>query len=340
MHLTEEIWTGVKCINKTAAAVLAGALIIGTAGCGSESTEITSAYDIYETSAEYGLTNEEVAGMLESFAGDLCVIGFDDTESTEDLNSEVAEAAAVFNTADEEVTYAQNIHEKIYPASTTKILTAYLAIKYGDLDQEVTVSEESLADLDSGSSLCGLQVGDTLTLRQLLYGLLLCSGNDAAEVIAEAVSGERETFIELMNTEAASLGATDSHFVNPHGLPDDDHYTTVYDLYLLFNAAISEETFTDIISTDSYEAVYEDSSGSEVTQTWNNTNWYLTGDEETPDGITVIGGKTGTTNAAGYCLVLLSTNQDDDPLISIVMKADGRSDMYLLMSELLAEFSD
>lgn len=329
-----------KCINKGIAAAVCCAVILCAAGCGSDSdVVIESAYDVYGTSAEYGLTNEIVASTLEPFAEDLCVIGFDDTDSSADLHTDVAEGAAVFNTAQGTVSYAQNVYETLYPASTTKILTAYLAIKYGDLTQEVTVSEEALADLDSASSVCGLNAGDTLTLEQLLYGLMLCSGNDAAEVIAEAVSGSREEFIALMNSEAASLGAVNSNFVNPHGLPDEDHYTTVYDLYLIFNAAIAQEEFITLISCDSYEAVYTDAAGSSVTKTWSNTNWYLTGDEETPEGITVIGGKTGTTNAAGYCLVLLSENDEEEPLISIILKADTRSDLYLFMSELLTGFS-
>lgn len=112
----------------------------------------------------------------------------------------------------------------------------------------------------SGSSICGLKPGDQLTLDQALYGLMLCSGNDAANVIAEYISGSTDKFAELMNKEAQALGATQSHFVNPHGLPDDNHYTTAYDLYLIFNAAIKDDRFVNYISTKKYTTSYTDAS--------------------------------------------------------------------------------
>ena len=329
-----------KCINKWIAAAMIGVLSAGVlTGCSGKETQIEAAYDVYETSAQYGLTNESFSDMLEPFSKNICVIGFDNSDGS-NIHASVAEGAALFHTTEGTVSYAQNIYEKLYPASTTKILTAYIALKYGDLDQKVTVSEELLKELDVKSSVCGLKAGDTLTLEQLLYGLMLCSGNDAAVTIADAISGSIDDFADLMNQEAQALGATHSHFVNPHGLPDEDHYTTVYDLYLIFNAAISDERFVSIINSASYQAAYTDATGNTVTQTWKNTNKYLNGEVKTPEGITVIGGKTGTTKDAGYCLVLLSENDEKEPLISIVLKADGRSDLYLLMNDMLSNFSN
>ena len=330
-----------KCINKWIAAGLilcmSGCLL---AGCGKEDTNIKSAYDVYETSTKYGLTNSDIATTIEPFAKDICVIGFDDTEADDSVHDYVAEAAGVFLTDSKEVTYAQKVHEKLYPASTTKILTAYVALKYGDLDEMITVSEKALEGMDPSSSVAGIQVGDTLSLEQLLYGLMLASGNDAASVIAEMIAGGQDEFAALMNEEALALGATDSHFMNPHGLPNTDHYTSVYDLYLIFNAAIQNEKFVEIISDSSYTATYTNSAGETVERTWTNTNKYLSGEVEEPDGVTVIGGKTGTTGAAGYCLVLLSENEADEQVISIVLKADGRSNLYLLMGEILGNYSN
>lgn len=327
-----------KCTSKVISFILiCGMLSTFSAGCGKQ--QLSDAYDIYDTSAQYGLTSVNSESSVVPFAGDLCIADSENSDGGQ-MHTQVAEGAALFNTADSTTGYAQNIYKRMYPASTTKILTAYIALKYGDLDQMVTVSADALNGLDPSSSVCGVKAGDQLTLRQLLYGLLLCSGNDAAEVIAETISGSTEQFADLMNQEAQSLGAVDSHFVNPHGLPDDQHYTTVYDMYLIFNAAIKDSRFREIISTKQYQAVYHDASGNEVRQTWKNTNKYLTGEKQTPDGVTVIGGKTGTTNAAGYCLVLLSENEKKEPIISIVMKADGRSDLYLLMSEMLTNFSN
>jgi D-alanyl-D-alanine carboxypeptidase (penicillin-binding protein 5/6) len=174
-----------------------------------------------------------------------------------------------------------------------------------------------------------------MTLRDLLYGLMLRSGNDAAIAIAEGISGDVDTFVNLMNQEATALGAVNSHFVTPNGLHDEDHYTTVYDMYLIFNAAIQNDDFRTILQTTTYNVFYTTSDGTETSQTWNTTNYYLLGKEQAPDGITVIGGKTGTTGEAGYCLVLLSKNEQNQQIISIVFDADARTNLYYLMNEIL-----
>ena len=140
-----------------------------------------------------------------------------------------------------------------------------------------------------------------------------------------------------MNEEAAALGATRSHFTNPHGLHDEDHYTCVYDLYLLLNAALKYEEFETITHTAKYTASYQDASGAPVTQEWETTDKFLNGEAQAPEGVTVLGGKTGTTNAAGYCLALYSKNAQNEPVISIVMKADSSDHLYALMGELLKQ---
>ncbi len=331
-----------RCINKCLSVVLILCLLCLTlVGCSKEDDiKINSAYDVYETSTEYGLTNTQIASGIEPFAKDICVIGFEDTVTDNSVHDYVAQAAGVFLTDSKEATYTQKIHQKMYPASTTKILTAYVALKYGDLNQYVTVSSSALEGLAPDSSVAGIQVGDTLSMEQLLYGLMLASGNDAASVIAETISGSEEEFAKLMTSEAHALGATDSNFKNAHGLPDKEHYTSVYDLYLIFNAAIQNEKFLEIISDSSFTAVYTNKMGETISKTWNNTNRYLTGEYPHPKGVTVIGGKTGTTFDAGYCLVLLSENESEEPVISIVLKADARSNLYLLMGEILSKFSN
>lgn len=322
--------------------ILIPILILGCitlTGC-TDRTDVENAYNLYNTTDTYienaqSQSNTKVSMLAE----DLCVGGTQNTES-EYVISECAESAAVFSVNSGEITYSQNIYEKCYPASTTKILTAYLALKYGDPDEVLTVSEDAMAALDSGSSVCGLQAGDQITLGEALYGLMLCSGNDAANVIAEGISGSMTEFAGLMNEEALALGATQSHFVNPSGLPDEDHYTTAYDLYLIFNEAVKNETFVDIISTKSHDTSYLDANGATIEKTWNNTNGYLTGAYKEPEGITVIGGKTGTTKDAGYCLVLYSKNTSDNPLISVVLKGNSKGDLYKIMTQMLSNFSN
>ncbi len=223
--------------------------------------------------------------------------------------------------------------------STTKILTALIALEESNLDDVVTVSANA-ANQASDSSVCGLKEGDQISMRDLLYGLMMRSGNDAAIAIAEHISGSSEEFAVLMNAKAQSLGATNSHFVTPNGLHDEDHYTTVYDMYLIMNAAVQNETFVEILQTANYTTNYTDAAGNPVTQDWATTNKYLTGTEAVPEGVTVIGGKTGTTGEAKYCLVQYNQNASGEPMISIVFKADCRDNMYLLMSEILKNFSN
>lgn len=147
--------------------------------------------------------------------------------------AKTAEGAGAFNIDTHQVLYSQNLFEKLYPASTTKILTAYIILKNCDLNATVTVSHDA-ANPGHSSSVCGLKEGDVITVQDLLYGLLLESGNDAAIALAEYCSGSVEEFAKLMNSTAKSFGATNSSFVNPSGLPDENHYTTIYDMYLIF----------------------------------------------------------------------------------------------------------
>lgn len=299
--------------------------------------DITSAYNVYETTDAVALSAVSSDSTTSYFANELCV-SEDITLGTDTTDSQVAEGAGAFNLASGEVIYAKNLYEKLYPASTTKILTAYLALKYcSDLDASVVISENAVNQA-SDSSVCNLKAGDVISLHDLLYGLMLRSGNDAAVAIAEHVSGDVGAFAELMNKEALAIGATHSHFVNPNGLPDENHYTTIYDMYLIFNKALENQTFVDLISEKSYDVVYKDALGKTVERTWENTNQYLTGAVNVPEGFTIVGGKTGTTGDAGYCLVLYSYNPSGQPIISIVFKADGKSNLYLLMNEILSNF--
>ena len=287
-----------------------------------------------------GISVSAQAGDKTYFAENLCV-SEDIALGTDATDSQVADGAGAFNLATNSVVYAKNIYKKLYPASTTKIMTAYLALKYcaDDLDTFVTVSEYA-AEQASDSSVCGLEAGDVIKLRDLLYGMMLRSGNDAAIAIAEHISGDVDSFAALMNEEAGNLGATLTNFVNPNGLPDPNHYTSVYDLYLILNAAVQNETFVNLISTKSYDVVYTGADSELIEKTWENTNLYLTGQTKAPEGFNVIGGKTGTTGDAGYCLVLYSDNPAGQPIISIVLKADGKSNLYLLMNEMLQGFAN
>ena len=247
-----------------------------------------------------------------------------------------ATAAGLFDITSRNVIYAKNVHEKLNPASLTKILTALCALKYSNPDDVLTASENVYIS-ESGAVKLGIQAGDTMTMDQALYALLLKSANDVAIMIAEHVGGSVEGFADMMNEMANSLGATNSHFVNPNGLTDPNHYTTAYDLYLICNEAVKYDKFIEIIHTPSYTSVYHDQNGNEKSIDLSNTNAYIKGEAFAPDNVTVIGGKTGTTSAAGNCLLLYSRDNSGNPYISIILQSSDRTTMYQEMTALLGE---
>lgn len=270
----------------------------------------------------------------DTFAKNLCVTS--NNVSLEGYSDDSSlSAAGLFDINNEKVLYADNIHTRIYPASTTKVMTAYVALKYGNMDDIVTVSENAV-NLDEDAQVCGFEAGDTLSMYDLMCGLLLYSGNDAALAIAEHIGGSVDAFVQMMNEEAQALGATNTNFVNPHGLHDDNHYTTAYDLYLMFNACAKNSTFIDIISQKSYSATITSADGDQWTAEWIPTNYYSAGEATPPEGVNVLGGKTGTTDEAGSCVILYNQDMESNPYISIIMGADTKDILYDDMTKLLA----
>ena len=330
-----------KCINNCHIKQLlcitcATAVFISGCGLNNNNAVLPNAYNAYSYQNSY--TNEiETLDAKEFFSKDLCVtnsINF----GMEETDSQVAQGAGAFNVTTQEVVYSQNIFASLYPASTTKILTAYIILRDCVLNDIVIVSE-SVADQPSDSSVCGLKKGDNITVNDLLYGMMLESGNDAAEALAEHHSGSVENFAKVMNETAHALGATKSNFKNPSGLPNEEHYTTVYDMYLIMNEAITNPKFVELISSKKKSVVYTSANGGVVEKTYSNNNRYFTGGATAPEGFTIVGGKTGTTGAAGHCLVLYSKNDAGEDIISIVFKADGRHNLYLLMNQILSQFA-
>ena len=271
----------------------------------------------------------------EPFAADLCVSDCDVDNSAISLNG--SEKGALFNVEKKQVMFGEQMFEKVYPASITKIMTAILAVKYGNMDDTVTITEEDIT-LEEGSQMVGFAAGDTVTMDELFHGLLVYSGNDCAMAIARHIGGTVEQFVEMMNNEARSLGATGTHFISPHGLHNENHYTTVYDIYLMLNEALTYPYFVETMQLGNYTISYQ--RGEEtLTTRLDATDHYLTGEESAPNGVTVLGGKTGTTSAAGSCLAILSQNRYGEPYISIVMKALNKIYLYQDMNTLLAQIN-
>ncbi|WP_177505529.1 D-alanyl-D-alanine carboxypeptidase family protein [Anaerosinus sp.] len=213
-----------------------------------------------------------------------------------------------------QVLYEKNSNKQLAPASTTKIMTAILAIESNRLDEKTTISKNAASV--QGSTM-HLQEGQLISLRELVTGLMMRSGNDAAIAIAEFLSGSVDKFIVEMNKKAREIGAIHTKFQNPHGLPTKDHYSTAYDLAWIARYAMNNPTFAEIVSTRNTSIDWEDSAGNEHEQNLKNTNkllWML----DEADGI-----KTGTTNEAGPCLVSSAT-KDDQRLIAVTLNDKNR----------------
>lgn len=228
-----------------------------------------------------------------------------------------------------EVLFEKNAHQENYPASITKVMTALLvleAVESGklSLSQSITANEEAFAGLPADASNAGIKVGETLTVEQLLYCLLVPSGNESANILAQAVSGSIDGFVAQMNERAKQLGCEHTHYVNPNGLHDPNHYTSAWDIYLITREAMKHELFMTVCNTKSYEIPA--TNVNEKSRTLHSTNYlisnwralgYLYRDAQ--------GIKTGSTDEAGYCFVS-SAVRGSRTLISVVLGAEKRKD--------------
>ena len=216
----------------------------------------------------------------------------------------------------------KNLHERFFPASITKILTALIIVERCSLDDTLTFSHNAVYNVERGSTSAGYDTGDQITVREALYAMLLKSANEVANALAEHCAGSIEAFADLMNEKAADLGCKDSHFANPSGLNDPNHYTTPYDYALIAQAAFSNPTFVEFDSTTYYELPPNATNAGRFTvycghkMLKKNSNQYYPG---------IIGGKTGYTTLAGNTLVTCA-ERDGLRLITVVL--NGHSTHY------------
>ena len=218
--------------------------------------------------------------------------------------------------------YEKGAGERCYPASVTKVMTALLVLENGDLDEMVTVTEEDLAEVTWDSSVADIKAGDTLSVRDLLAGLLIPSGNDASYVLARYVAGDWRSFVDMMNERAVELGCADTHFVNPCGLHDDNHYTTARDLVLIFEEALKHPEFIEISHNATWELPATSASPARELET---TDRLLDPESPVYMGDVVVAGKTGSTWEAGRCLITLA-EKDGMSLIGVVLGAPMEED--------------
>ena len=227
-----------------------------------------------------------------------------------------SEAAILIDSDSGKILYSKNMNEKRYPASTTKILTAILAIEHFSLDETLTASYEAVMSIPSGYSNAAIQVGEKLTVKELLEVFLVHSANEAGYILAEGISGSISEFANLMNNKAVEIGCKNTHFTNPSGLHDENHYSTAYDLAQIAKYCMQNEMFRSFVSmptcTISATAMYEE-------RYFRNTNEMLNSKSEYYNE-NVIGIKTGYTSQAKNCLIS-GYKKGDIELISVVLGA-------------------
>ena len=225
-----------------------------------------------------------------------------------------SETAVLIDATSGAVLYEKNATMQMFPASTTKVMTALLAIEHGNLSDVITTSEDAVNNIDRTSSHIYLDYGEEFTLEEGLYALLLQSSNDVAYAIAEHIGGTYDNFIVMMNDKAKEIGAMNTNFVNPHGLPDENHYTTAYDLALILKEAISFDEYVNISSNIRYEMA--PTNKQEDIRYFANSNEHMKSGKFKYDNAVL--GKTGYTKVAGYTFVEYAKN-DDLKLIVVTM---------------------
>jgi len=234
-----------------------------------------------------------------------------------------AESAIVMEASTGLILYEKNIHDVHYPASITKILSSLLILENSSPGEVVTFSRDAVFNVDLDSSRIGIDVGEQLTIQQCLYGILLESANEVTYAAAEHVAGSIPEFAEMMNERAKEIGCLNSNFVNPHGLPDDNHYTTAYDMALITREALKNETFRKIFGTRTYQI--PPTNKQPETRYLRNHHKFILKQEYIYEG--TVGGKTGYTSKAKYTLVTVAKRGDLE-LICVILKDDTSKHQY------------
>lgn len=240
----------------------------------------------------------------------------DDFTSALDIN---ASSALLVDNKTNKILYSKNENKKIFPASTTKIVTAILVLENHSLDEKVTASYDAVMSIPSGYSTADIQIEEELTVEQLLELLLVHSANDAANVLAEYAGGSVSSFVSMMNTKANELGLSNTHFTNPYGLQDDNHYTTAHDLAIIMQYCLKNDDFRKIAGQASCAIPATNKSNPRKYDSTNelliagNSNYYSN----------LIAGKTGYTSKAGGCLVSAAYNNNLE-LVGVILNSNNR----------------
>lgn len=354
--------------NNTLIAMLCASCLVLT-GCGAQSTLLIP-YDNTSTVKTADIQDIIPANIMPAFSTDLAIIDDDgmhgdmsepETEfahkeskspSEEDEYEDYYEEyyledtklsdtpALLVDVTNDEVIYYNRAFQEVAPASLTKLMTALLVYENANLDDEVVLTAEMNANMISAAQTCGLVAGDRISVSSLLEAMLIYSGNETANALAIHVAGSIADFVPMMNERAMTLGCSNTHFVNTNGLDVDNHYSTCYDLYMMFHELLKYDHFVNSIETRNLTINYVNASGVPVSSDFVTTNYYLNGNAYSPDGVYVYGGKTGTTDNGGACLICYAINKAGNNYIAVSLGNRDKEKLYSQMNKILTKIQN
>ncbi len=288
----------IKRLYRIVSAAIAAILIMSMTACGNNTSETSETVQSERNLSEDGFDISAAQGFSETTQP---------VKAKEDIllspESFYSVYAYMKNATTGNDLLDKNAGDIMFPASMTKVMTALVCIEtLADTDELITIPEGLVSSLyEEGASVAGFQEGEQVSVRDLLYGVLLPSGAEACITLARRICGSEEAFANLMNTKAAEIGMTNTHFSNSTGLHSDDNYTTCRDMALLFEYALNNDLFYEIITSASHVCAPTEIHPDGLT--FSSTMFGLLGNNHMPNGAVILGGKTGTTDEAGTCLV-------------------------------------
>ena len=331
-------------MKRLLALLLCFVLVLGLTGCKDKDAELMGNYK-----AEDSLVQVDVGALVEaSFAPMLtefyiCDISHDmlDTDYVFDEEKPDRKGSVfVINRTTNELVFGYRMDELFFPASLTKLMTALVTMERCSFDEKVIISKE-VGEFARGS-VSELKEGDVLTVKDLLMCLLVSSATNASIALAEHVAGSEEAFVELMNAEIKRLGGRNTTFKNASGLHDEKHKTTPYDVYIVYQECMKYKEFREIVGITEKSYEYTDAKGKKLSRKVYTTNCFKTRDEKEhvdyPSSITILGSKTGTTNAAGYCMILHIQNRAGTEYLIGVFRAENKDKLYGKLNELMTTY--
>ena len=311
-------------MKKLVSLILSLIMVLSLSACGASEDDLYALYsddtNVVNTDIGEYVLGQTMPLLTES---KICVVNSDQLSADEKLT---CKAAIVVDITNNTFIQGQDVFTQVYPASVTKLLTALVIIRHGNLDDFYTVKEDNCGITEEGAQLMGFKAGDQIQVKDLLYCLLLYSGNDAAVALADYYSGSESEFCNVLNQEAKNIGCLGTHYVNAHGLHSESHYTTAYDQYIVLRNLMEYDIFQTISQTVDYEFTYLNAAGEYVSMPVSTTNRFKTGAYSLPEGTTILGAKTGNTYAAGSCLIqCIETSDGTQYIIGIFGEPDNQS---------------